>query len=91
MTNILSQATVNIVRIKGYQIRLLNAVDDTTIMTPPASSVTVTNFGPALPNQLDFGSAGSGLTLTLTTSGGIISSVVIGAADKMPDHLNQSR
>ena len=79
MTNILQQTAVNIARIKGYQIRLLNATDDSTITTPAAVSVTVTNFID-VPNQLDFGSGGSGLTLALTTSSGAITSVAIGAA-----------
>lgn len=87
MTNILQQATVNIARIKGYQIRLLSASDDTTISPAPTATSTglVTNNPPSsqamdVPCALDFGNGGSGLTLTLTTSSGAVTSVAIGAA-----------
>jgi len=79
MTNILQQATVNIVRIKGYQIRLLSTTDDNTITAPAAASVLVTNYID-VPAPLDFVSAGSGLSITITTSGGTIASVAIGTA-----------
>jgi hypothetical protein len=80
LTNVLLQAGVAIVRIKGYQLRLLSVADDSTISTPPASAVTVTNQNVSVPNQLDFNIGGSGLTLQLTTSGGVVSTVVIGTA-----------
>lgn len=80
MTNILQQTSQAIVRLKGYMIQLLDATDDSTITTPVAASMIVTNNGPALPNPLDFNTYGSGLTLALTTSGGAIGSVAIGAA-----------
>lgn len=82
MTNLVQQASVNIVRIKGYQIRLLSGTDDTTINpTPNANSqMVVTNNGPTLPANLDFGLGGSGLTLTIGVAGGVINSVSIGAA-----------
>lgn len=80
LTNVLNQTSVAIVRIKGYQIRLLNATDDSTITTPVATAVTVTNIGPTLPSPLDFQNGGSGLTLALTTSGGAVTAVAIGAA-----------
>ncbi len=79
MTNILQQTTVNIARIKGYQIRLLSTTDDSTITAPAAASVTVTNTID-VPNQLDFGSPGSGLTITITTSAGALATVAIAAA-----------
>jgi hypothetical protein len=80
MTNILTQAAVGIVRIKGYQIRLLSpTLDDTTIQTPAASAITLTNGMIGVPNQLDFGNGGSGLTLALTTFSGSITSVAIGS------------
>jgi hypothetical protein len=80
MTDMLQRNNVVIVRIKGYQIRLLNTSDDPTIVTPVAGSVTVTNNGPSVPTQLDFGSGGSGLSLALTTSGGGVSSLSIATA-----------
>lgn len=79
MTNVLQNASVSIVRIKGYQIRLLDAVDDTTINTPVSTSVIVTN-DVTLPAKLNFGSQGSGLTIDITVTAGAISAVVIGAA-----------
>lgn len=80
MTNQLQQAAVNIVRIKAIMLQLLNTTDDSTITTPAASSVTVTNNGPTLPVEFDFGSNGSGLTLNLTTGAGALTSVAINAA-----------
>jgi hypothetical protein len=80
MTNVLQQAGVSIARIKALQIRLLSTSDDSTITAPAASQITVTNNGPQLPNPLDFGNGGSGLTLTLTTAGTAITGVAIGAA-----------
>ncbi len=83
MTNLLNIASVSIVRIKGYQIRLLSAADDSTIVTPVSSAVYVNNIAPATPSQLDFGggvNAGTGLTLTLTVVATIITAVAIGAA-----------
>jgi hypothetical protein len=81
MTNLLQQTAVSIARIKGYQIRLLSATDDTTISPAPTatSTITVTNNGPAVPSPLDFVSGGSGLTVALTASGAV-TAVAIGAA-----------
>lgn len=82
MTNLVQQTSVAIVRIVGYQFRLLSAADDATISPAPtaASTVTVTNIGPPTPAALDFVSAGSGLTVTLTVSSGAVTAVAIGAA-----------
>lgn len=82
MTNLLNQTAVAIVRIKGYQIRLLSATDDSTISPAPTASTTicVTNNGPAVPAPLDFVGGGSGLTVTLTTGATIVTGVAISAA-----------
>jgi hypothetical protein len=82
MTNLLQQTGVSIARIKGIQFRVLSGSDDTTLSPTPTSTstVTVSNEGLAVPCQLDFGNGGSGLTLALTTSGGAITSVALGAA-----------
>jgi hypothetical protein len=80
MTNILQQTAITLARIKGYQIRLLSVSDDSTITAPTASAVTVTNNGPATPNPLDFQTGGSGLTLTIGQSAGVINSCTIGGA-----------
>lgn len=82
MTDLLQRASSTIARIKGYQIRVLSATDDATISPAPnASSVgVVTNIGPATPSPLDFANNGSGLTLAVTQTGGVIDSVAIGAA-----------
>ncbi len=79
MTNLLQIAAVAIVRIKGYQIRLLNLADDPTITSPVASQGLVTNIGPPTPSPLDFQNGGSGLTVTLTATGAV-TAVAIGAA-----------
>lgn len=80
LTNVLQQAAVAIVRIKGYQIRLLSAADDATITTPVSTAVLVTNNGPAVPSPLDFGNGGSGLTIALVQSGGVLTSVSLQVA-----------
>ncbi len=82
MTDIMQRTNTAIVRIKGYQIRLLSAADDPTISPTPTatSTITVTNNGPTLPAALDFNTAGSGLTLNVTNSGGVINAVAIGTA-----------
>ncbi len=82
LTNLLQQAAVAIVRIKGYQLRLLSTSDDSTLTPAPTatSTVTVTNNGPTLPNPLDFAAGGTGLTLALTQAAGVVTSVAIGVA-----------
>lgn len=81
MTNILQQSSIAIVRIKGYMMQLLSATDDTTITTPVASSITVTNIGPVTPSPLDFNNGGSGGTVTMTNTfaTGAIATVAVGA------------
>lgn len=81
-TNLVQQTSVSLARIKGYQIRLLSSTDDTTLSPAPAvgSTIVVTNNGPAVPNALDFGNGGSGLTITYTVSSGAITAPSIGAA-----------
>lgn len=80
LTNILQQTGIALARIKAYQLRLLAAADDSTITTPVATSITVTNAGIATPSPLDFQTAGSGLTVTLSTGGGgAVTGVSIGA------------
>jgi hypothetical protein len=81
MTDLLQRVSP-IVRIKGHQFRLLSATDDSTISPAPTSTSTamVTNNGPTLPCQLDFTPGGSGLTLALTQTAGVITGVSIGAA-----------
>lgn len=78
MTNILQQATVNIVRIKGYMIRLLSAANDGTITVPPATAIAVTNIGPATPSPLDFGNGGTGATVTMSVGSTIVTGVAVG-------------
>ncbi len=78
MTNLLQQAAVSIVRIKGVIFRLLSQTDDSTI-SANSTNVTMENQTPANPAPL-FPNGGSGLTLALTTGGGIITSVAIGVA-----------
>ncbi|MDE2103625.1 MAG: hypothetical protein KGL39_40680, partial [Patescibacteria group bacterium] len=82
MTNLLNVASVSIVRIKAYQIRILSASDDPTISPAPTatSTATVTNNGPSVPNALDFNTGGSGLTITTTVTGGALATVTIAAA-----------
>ncbi len=82
MTNILQQSGVSIARIKSYMIRLLSAADDPTITPAPTvtSTMLVTNNGPGVPANLDFGNGGSGLTLALTVGSTIVTAVAIGAA-----------
>lgn len=83
MTNLLAQATTAIVRMKGgWQMRLLSGTDDSTITPTPnaASTVTVTNIGPATPGNLNFANGGSGLTVALTVGSTIVTAVAIGAA-----------
>ncbi len=82
MTDLLQRANSTIARIKGYQFRVLSATDDPTISpAPTASSVgVVTNLGVTLPSPLDFATGGSGLTVTLTQSGGAVTGIAIGAA-----------
>lgn len=84
MTDVISQA-VAIVRIKGVQVRLLSGSDDSSLSPVPtaSSTISVTNNGPTLPNQWYFGTGGSGLTLTLGTSGGVISTAAISAAGSL--------
>lgn len=81
MTNLLNQTSVAIVRIKGAQIRLLSAADDSTITPAPnaASTITVTNIGPAVPSPFTFGNGGSGGTVTLTVSNGAVTGVAVGS------------
>lgn len=82
MTDLLNRSAVTIVRIKGYQFRVLSATNDPTITpAPTATSVgLVTNFGVTLPAQMDFSSGGSGLTLAITQTAGALDGVTIGAA-----------
>lgn len=82
MTNLVLQASVAIVRVKSFQIRLLSATDDPTITPAPTSTSVgvVTNIGPATPAVMDFSNGGSGLTLTLTVGATIVTAVAIGAA-----------
>lgn len=82
MTNILAQAAVAIARIKGYQLRLLSATNDPTISPAPVgtSIAVISNNGPATPVQLDFGAAGTGLTIAFTVSTGVMTGPSIGAA-----------
>jgi|SRR5581483_3763352 len=81
MTNLLQTAGVALARIKGWQIRLLSGTDDSTLSPVPTatSTVTVTNIGPAVPSTLDFGNGGSGGTVALTTGGGAVTAVAVGA------------
>jgi hypothetical protein len=68
MTNLLGQANTAIARFKGYMNRLLSATDDATISPAPNSTSTclITNNGNiAVPNALDFGQSGSGLSVTI--------------------------
>lgn len=83
MTNMLAQASVTLARLKsGWQVRLLSAEDDSTISPAPnaSSTVTVTNIGPEVPGNLNFGNGGSGLTVALTVPAGAVTAVAIGAA-----------
>ena len=82
MTDLLQAASVTLARLKGYQIRLLSATDDSTISpAPTATSVgLVTNNTLATPSPLDFNNGLTGLTLTLSTSTGAITSATISAA-----------
>lgn len=82
MTNLLNTSSVSIARIKGYQVRVLSATQDTSISPAPNASttVTVTNIGVALPTPMDFASGGSGLTLAITVGATVITGVSIGAA-----------
>ena len=82
MTDLLQRSAVTIARIKGYQIRLLSAADDSTISPAPTPTSVglVTNIGVATPSPLDFNNGGTGLTLTLTTSTGTITSATISTA-----------
>lgn len=80
MTNILAQATQSIARAKCFQFRLLSAADDSTITPAPnaASTCVVTNYGNiAVPAQLDWGTGGTGLTLTCIATAGPITSASI--------------
>lgn len=80
LTNVLSQTAVALARIKAIQVRLLSTADDSTITSPAASAVCVTNNGPAVPTPLDFQAGGSGFTITLTVVAGAVTGVAIGAA-----------
>jgi len=82
MTNIMGQTASSIVRIKGYQIRVLSGADDPSITPTPTatSTATITNNGVALPTPLDFATGGSGLTVVLTVTGGVVTGVSISAA-----------
>jgi hypothetical protein len=83
MTDMALRANAAIVRVKGFQFRLLSATDDPTLSPAPtaSSTVTVTNIGVAVPAALYFGNNGSGLTVTLTVGGGgAVTGVAIGAA-----------
>lgn len=83
MTNLLNQTAQAIVRAKSWQMRLLSAADDSTITPAPnaASTITVTNNGPATPCALpNFICSGSGLTVTLTVGATIVTAVAISAA-----------
>lgn len=82
MTDMLQRASSVIARIKGYQVRVLSATDDSTISpSPNASSIgVVTNIGPATPSPLHFGNNGSGLTLAVTITAGVIDNATIDAA-----------
>lgn len=82
MTNLLSQTSQAIARLKGgWQIRLLSATDDPSLSPAPnaSSTVTVSNVGLDSPGNLNFGTGGSGLTVALTGSGAV-TAVAIGAA-----------
>jgi hypothetical protein len=78
LTNILQQTGVSLARLKGFVIRLLSATDD-AINGTTCSSITL-QPGFSVGNPLDFNNGGSGLTITVTVSGGAIATVAIGAA-----------
>lgn len=83
MTDLMSQTSVNIARIKSWMVRLLSLTDDSTIgaNTNANSKICVTNNGPTCPAPMYWGSGGSGLTLNITNSaGGAINTVAINAA-----------
>jgi len=82
MTNQLGQAAVSIVRAKGVQIRILSTEDDPDITPAPNANSTavVTNIGPTLPSALDFQNNGSGLTLDVTVTGGLVTNTIINTA-----------
>ncbi len=78
MTNLLQQAAVAIVRVKGFQIRNLNITDDSTINSPGSFGVVVTNIAPANPSPLWFQTGGVNLSLNITiNAGNVINSVAL--------------
>ncbi len=91
MTDLLQRASSAIVRIKGYQFRLLSGTDDSTLSpTPTLTSVgVVSNIGPGTaglvaPAPLDFQNNGSGLTVTLTGAGAVTAVAVVAAGTGYP-------
>jgi len=72
MTNLMSQTSVSIARVKSWMVRLLSLTDDTTISanTNTNSRICITNNGPSVPVPLNYGSGGSGLTLNITNAAG---------------------
>lgn len=80
MTNILAQTSQLIAQAKCFQFRLLSATDDPSISPAPnaASTCVITNAGNiSVPAQLDWGTGGSGLTLTCIAAAGAITSASI--------------
>lgn len=77
MTNLLSQTSISLARIKGVQLRLLSATDDSTISPAPTatSTMTVTNNGPANPTPWTFQNGGSGATVDLTVVANAVTAV----------------
>lgn len=86
MTNQLAQSGVNIARIKGYQIRLLSATNDTTITVPAATNGLVTNEYVGAPCPLDLGFVGGGLAVNTTVNSvtGAVTAVAVMTAGNFP-------
>jgi hypothetical protein len=83
MQNLLQQSSIALARVRGFMFRQLSLTDDPTINSTinTNSKTCVTNYGPSVPAQLNFGSGGTGLTLNITNAaGGAINVATINVA-----------